>query len=212
RIAAQIVSGVGFLGGGVILREGGNVIGINTAATLWCAAAIGALVGSGFLVPAYLSTFAVISANLLARPLEKVFKQPDKDHQSLSSGNMKPVKNMKMILNMANERVLSTNTTDLAGVYPNHYQYCCNVLCFAENKILVFELINQFVRVHNLTLMRMQSKNVLSKTKSKRLEIEIKVNFTAKNRGLHKSNLEEIIKLLKTKAKVNSISLQLLPP
>jgi putative Mg2+ transporter-C (MgtC) family protein len=170
------------------------------------------LVGSGFLVPAYLSTFAVISANLLARPLEKVFKQPDKDHQSLSSGNMKPVKNMKMILNMANERVLSTNTTDLAGVYPNHYQYCCNVLCFAENKILVFELINQFVRVHNLTLMRMQSKNVLSKTKSKRLEIEIKVNFTAKNRGLHKSNLEEIIKLLKTKAKVNSISLQLLPP
>jgi putative Mg2+ transporter-C (MgtC) family protein len=228
RIAAQIVSGVGFLGGGVILREGGNVIGINTAATLWCAAAIGALVGSGFLVPAYLSTFAVISANLLARPLEKVFKQldkdhqslplekvfkqPDKDHQSLSSGNMKLVKNMKMTLNMANDRALSTNTTDLAGVYPNHYQYCCNVFCFAENEILVFELINQFVRVHNLTLMRMQSKNVLSKTKSKRLEIEIKVNFTAKNRGLHKSNLEEIIKLLKTKAKVNSISLQLLPP
>jgi putative Mg2+ transporter-C (MgtC) family protein len=227
RIAAQIVSGVGFLGGGVILREGGKVIGINTAATLWCAAAIGALVGSGFLVPAYLSTFAVISANLLTRPLEKVFKQldkdhqslplekvfkqPDKDHQSLSSGNMKPVKNMKMTLNMANERALSTNTTDLAGVYPNHHQYCCNVLCFAENEILVFELINKFIRVHNLTLMRMESKNVLSKTKSKRLEIEIKVNFTAKNRGLHKSNLEELIKLLKTKAKVNSISLQLLP-
>ncbi|MEY2830890.1 MAG: hypothetical protein RLZZ574_148, partial [Cyanobacteriota bacterium] len=148
RIAAQIVSGVGFLGGGVILREGGNVIGINTAATLWCAAAIGALVGSGFLVPAYLSTFAVISANLLARPLEKVFKQldkdhqslplekvfkqPDKDHQSLSSGNMRPMKNRQMTLNMANDRALSTNTTDLAGVYPNHYQYCCNVLCFAE--------------------------------------------------------------------------------
>jgi putative Mg2+ transporter-C (MgtC) family protein len=225
RIAAQIVSGVGFLGGGVILREGGNVIGINTAATLWCAAAIGALVGSGFLVPAYLSTFAVISANLLARPLEKVFKldkdhqslplekvfkQPDKDHQSLSSGNMRLVKNMKMTLNMANDRALSTNTTDLAGVYPNHYQYCCNVLCFAENEILVFELINQFVKVHNLTLMRMKSKNVLSKIKSERVEIEIKVNFTAKNRGLHKSNLEELIKLLKTKAKVNSISLQLL--
>ena len=209
RIAAQIVSGVGFLGGGVILREGGNIIGINTAATLWCAAAIGALVGSGFLVPAYLSTFAVISANLLARPLEKVFKL-DKDHQSLSSGNMRPMKNMKMTLNMENDRALSTNTTDLAGVYPNDYQYCCNVLCFAENEILVFELINQFVRVHNLTLMGMKSKNVLSKTKSERLEIEIKVNFTAKNRGLHKSNLEEIIKLLKTKAKVNSISLQLL--
>jgi putative Mg2+ transporter-C (MgtC) family protein len=206
RVAAQIVSGVGFLGGGVILREEGNVIGTNTAATLWCAAAIGALVGSGFLVPAYLSTVAVIGANLLARPLEKAFKQSDKDHQSLSS----EVKNMKMALNMANEPALSTNAADLAGVNPNHYRYCCNMLCFKENETQVFELINQFARVHNLTLMRMQSKNVLSKIKSERLEIEIKVNFMAKNRGLHKSNLEEMIKLLKTKAKVNSISCQLL--
>jgi putative Mg2+ transporter-C (MgtC) family protein len=182
RVAAQIVSGVGFLGGGVILREGGNVIGTNTAATLWCAAAIGALVGSGFLVPAYISTFAVICANLLARPLEEAFKQPDKGHKPLSSGKIKLVKN----------------------------QYCFNVICFAENETQVFELINQFARVHNLILMRMESKNVLTETKSERLEIEIKVNFTSKNRGLNKSNLEEIIKLLKTKAKVNSISLQLL--
>jgi putative Mg2+ transporter-C (MgtC) family protein len=215
RVAAQIVSGVGFLGGGVILREGGNVIGTNTAATLWCAAAIGALVGSGFLVPAYISTVAVICANLLARPLEKAFKQPDKnyqDYQSLSSDNIKLVKNMKMTLDMANERVLPTNATELAGLNPNHYQYCCNVICFAENEIQVFELINQFVRVHNLTLMRMQSKNVLRQTKSGRPEIEIQVNFSAKNRRLHKSNLEEIIKLLKTKAQVNSISWRLLSP
>lgn len=212
RIAAQIVSGVGFLGGGVILREEGNVMGTNTAATIWCAAAIGALVGSGFLVPAYLSTFAVIGANLLARPLEKAFKQPAKDHQSLRSGNMKPINNnMKMTLNMENEQVFSTNATDLAGVNPNDDDYyCCDVLCFAENETQVLELINQFARVHNLTLMRMQSKNILSKIKSGRLEIEIKVNFTAKNRGLHKSNLEEIIKLLKTKAKVNSVSCRLL--
>jgi putative Mg2+ transporter-C (MgtC) family protein len=209
RVAAQIVSGVGFLGGGLILREGGNVIGINTAATLWCVAAIGALVGSGFFVPAYLSTFAVIGANLLARPLEKTFKRTDKDHQSLSSDNMKLVKNMNITLNSANEQTLSINAIDLAGGNPNHY-YCFDVLCFEENEIEVFELINQFARVHNLTLMRMQSKNAPSQTKSGRLEIKIKVSFTAKNRRLHKSNLEEIIKLLKTKAKVNSISCQLL--
>jgi putative Mg2+ transporter-C (MgtC) family protein len=211
RVAAQIVSGVGFLGGGVILREEGNVIGTNTAATLWCAAAIGALVGSGFLVPAYLSTFAVIGANLLTKPLEKAFKQLDKDHQPLSSGNTKLVKNMKMNLNVANERALSTNTANFAGVNLTHYQYCFNVLCFAENETQIFELINQFARAHNLTLMRMESRNVLSQT-TERQEIEIKVNFTAKNRRLHKFNLEEIIKLLKTKAKVNSVSLQLLSP
>ena len=44
RIAAQVVSGVGFLGAGVIFREGLNVRGLNTAATLWCSAAVGVLV------------------------------------------------------------------------------------------------------------------------------------------------------------------------
>ena len=43
RIAAQIVSGIGFLGAGVIMRDGMNVRGLNTAATLWCSAGIGVL-------------------------------------------------------------------------------------------------------------------------------------------------------------------------
>jgi len=47
RIAAQIVTGIGFLGAGVILREGFNVHGLNTAATLWCAAMVGAFCGAG---------------------------------------------------------------------------------------------------------------------------------------------------------------------
>jgi putative Mg2+ transporter-C (MgtC) family protein len=47
RIAGQIVSGIGFLGAGVILRNGLNITGLNTAATLWCSAAIGTLAGYG---------------------------------------------------------------------------------------------------------------------------------------------------------------------
>src|ERR1700730_9527820 len=47
RVAAQIVSGIGFLGAGVIMRDGLNVRGLNTAATLWCSAAVGALAGAG---------------------------------------------------------------------------------------------------------------------------------------------------------------------
>src|ERR1700758_885423 len=46
RIAAQVVSGIGFLGAGVIMREGLNVRGLNTAATLWCSAAVGVLSGA----------------------------------------------------------------------------------------------------------------------------------------------------------------------
>jgi putative Mg2+ transporter-C (MgtC) family protein len=47
RIVSYVVSGVGFLGAGVIFKEGGNVRGLNTAATNWCSAAIGALSGLG---------------------------------------------------------------------------------------------------------------------------------------------------------------------
>ncbi|WP_159783883.1 MgtC/SapB family protein [Sodalinema gerasimenkoae] len=69
RIAAQVVSGIGFLAGGVILREGLTVRGLNTAATIWCAAAIGALAGSGYLSQAFVGSLAVLASNLVLRPL-----------------------------------------------------------------------------------------------------------------------------------------------
>lgn len=69
RIAAQIVTGIGFLGAGVILREGFNVHGLNTAATLWCAAMVGALCGAGYLVAASAGAFFVVFTNLGLRPI-----------------------------------------------------------------------------------------------------------------------------------------------
>ena len=69
RIAAQVASGIGFLGAGVILREGLSVRGLNTAATLWCSAAVGSLAGLGFTVAAVLTTAAVIITNVGLRPL-----------------------------------------------------------------------------------------------------------------------------------------------
>jgi putative Mg2+ transporter-C (MgtC) family protein len=69
RIAAQVVSGIGFLGGGVILREGMTVRGMNTAATLWCTAAIGVLCGAGFPLEALLGSFAVFAVLLCLRPV-----------------------------------------------------------------------------------------------------------------------------------------------
>jgi putative Mg2+ transporter-C (MgtC) family protein len=69
RVAAQIVSGIGFLGGGLIFREGLSVRGLNTAATLWCSASVGALCGAGFLIEAGIGVSGVLAANLLLRPL-----------------------------------------------------------------------------------------------------------------------------------------------
>ena len=71
RIAAQIVTGVGFLGAGVILRDGLSIRGINTAATLWCAAAVGALAGSGLFLFALIGSGAAVLANIGLRPLAR---------------------------------------------------------------------------------------------------------------------------------------------
>ncbi|MGL6196307.1 MAG: MgtC/SapB family protein [Thermoguttaceae bacterium] len=63
RVGAYVVSGIGFLGAGIIMREGGSVVGLNTAATLWCSAAIGTLVGGGLLAESVLGTLFILAAN-----------------------------------------------------------------------------------------------------------------------------------------------------
>lgn len=69
RVTSYVVSGIGFLGAGVIMKDGLNVRGLNTAATLWCSAAIGALCGMGFLEEALIGSIFVIMTHLLMRPL-----------------------------------------------------------------------------------------------------------------------------------------------
>ena len=77
RIAAQVVSGIGFLGAGVIFKEGLNVRGLNTAATLWCSAAVGLLAGEGLALYGLVGAVLVIAANVGLRPLVRVInRQP----------------------------------------------------------------------------------------------------------------------------------------
>src|SRR5580700_10363050 len=69
RIVSYVVSGVGFLGAGVIFKDGANVRGLNTAATIWCSAAIGALSGLGSVNLAIILAAAVLLTNMVLRPL-----------------------------------------------------------------------------------------------------------------------------------------------
>ena len=69
RVIAYVVSGIGFLGAGVIMKEGAQVRGINTAATLWGSAAVGAFAGAGRLAEAALVALFVLAGNTLLRPV-----------------------------------------------------------------------------------------------------------------------------------------------
>jgi putative Mg2+ transporter-C (MgtC) family protein len=77
RVISYVVSGIGFLGAGVIMKDGAQVRGLNTAATLWASAAVGAFAGARLPAEAVLVTLFVLAGNTLLRPLvEWVDRRP----------------------------------------------------------------------------------------------------------------------------------------
>ncbi|MCR8658565.1 MgtC/SapB family protein [Paenibacillus endoradicis] len=70
RLAAQVISGIGFLGAGAIMRDGSKVSGLTTAASIWVVAAIGLCVGAGFLFTAVLTTVIVLISLFVLNKLE----------------------------------------------------------------------------------------------------------------------------------------------
>lgn len=79
RVISYVVSGIGFLGAGVIMKEGANVRGLNTAATLWCSAAVGACAGADRAPDAALLTCFVLAGNTLLRPLVNIINRSGTD-------------------------------------------------------------------------------------------------------------------------------------
>ena len=200
RVASQIVSGVGFLGGGVILRQGASIRGINTAATLWCAAAIGTLVGAGFLVQAYVSTVAVVGANLLLRPLVEAFKQKEElenvDQSSLNTNSEKaiaptPKNDFKLLAN---------------NHYHSQYRYSCYLLCPSEVEAEALALLIKFAKEKNLMTIKMESRNISGSENPQEVEVEIKIDFVSQASSQTRIDSEEIILLLKTKTKVSYVN------
>jgi putative Mg2+ transporter-C (MgtC) family protein len=82
RVIAYVVSGIGFLGAGVIMKEGMNIRGLNTAATLWASAAVGCCAGADLIAQAALLTIFVLGGNTLLRPLVNAIDRIPIDEQA----------------------------------------------------------------------------------------------------------------------------------
>ena len=87
HIASQIITGVGFLCAGVIMHEGVNIKGFNTAATLWCSVAVGIFTGTGLFVPAGILTVFIILVNLLMLPVVYFINRTTTPEEMESSGS-----------------------------------------------------------------------------------------------------------------------------
>lgn len=76
RIAAQVVTGIGFLGAGAIIQSGGHVTGLTSAATIWVVAAIGLVAGAGFPIVALIAGIAVVGMLVVLREIERKYLDP----------------------------------------------------------------------------------------------------------------------------------------
>jgi putative Mg2+ transporter-C (MgtC) family protein len=103
NVIAYVVSGVGFLGAGAIMKDGGSIRGLNTAATLWCSAAVGACAGSGEMLDAVFATLLLITINLALRPLSRFV-----DRRSLAATRNVGVYRLVVISSREHEQAVST--------------------------------------------------------------------------------------------------------
>jgi putative Mg2+ transporter-C (MgtC) family protein len=92
QVIAYVVSGVGFLGAGAIMKDGGSIRGLNTAATLWCSAAVGACAGSGEMLDAVFVTILLLGVNSALRPIGRFI-----DQRSLARINVKIFYRVRLI-------------------------------------------------------------------------------------------------------------------
>src|SRR6185437_9248416 len=81
RLAAQVISGIGFLGAGAILRNGSVISGLTTAASIWVVAAIGLCVGAGFLFAALYTTMLVLISLFVLNKWEKYLMRHRRNHE-----------------------------------------------------------------------------------------------------------------------------------
>lgn len=134
RVASYIVSGVGFLCSGVIFKENGTVKGLNTAATLWCTAAIGILTSSGMFSYAIIATIALLMANIVFRPIsqkidpldsfnedESFYKIhivcPAEDELKVRSTILKEAKETKLTLKELDTKELENDNVQIIATY-----------------------------------------------------------------------------------------------
>ena len=109
RIAAQVITGIGFIGAGTVMRHGSNVFGITTAATLWVCAAIGMSCGCGEYVTAVIASLATLVVLISIRRLEKSFLSKKKisyrDFQISITATMDACDNIELIFEKSFKKI-----------------------------------------------------------------------------------------------------------
>ena len=141
RVAAQTVSGIGFLGGGLILKDGLTVRGLNTAATIWCSAACGTLSGVGLYKEAAILVICVLLTHCLFRPLCALLEKRTAKvyHYSIRAECQRNASNsiQKLIMDtLAFDQDVQLNSLFYKGD-DERVTVCCDMATLGEHKVLL---------------------------------------------------------------------------
>lgn len=186
RTTSQIILGISLISASIILQRKVDYPTVITGITVWCAGGIGSLVGSGFFFPAYVSTIAIVLANLIFQPREYI--SANKEFEEKKNKKLKS-KNPQKLINSPIQKIL----------------YRCQVICFIEDEPEILALLVQAVREKKLMLIAVCSKNLNNQDRSFNDKIEIQADFLAETYK-DKLELEKAVGVVKSKIKTNSVS------
>lgn len=180
KFSPQLVLGISIICVGISLQQQiyYQRININTVTRLWCAGAVGSLVGFGFFVPAYIGILIIIFTNLLFQTSEiDLIPNPNKESKALLTSKAQSVAEREIF-------------------------YQCKVNCLAVDEAEVLALLVRLGKERNLTLTGIHSKNLTNNTLS---EIEIQVDFVSSSNNTQ-LQLQKVLMILKSKFEVSSAS------
>lgn len=149
RIAAQVVSGIGFLGAGVILKDGSNIKGLNTAATLWCSAAIGVLCATGLLIEATIGTIFILFSNIILRFIGRKMDETLRHKmQEMYTIKVTCYKNNRDNIRSIISKEINTDIMVLKNIETHSYednkaQISAKIILLSNDNNLIEELINK---------------------------------------------------------------------
>ena len=136
RTASQVITGLGFLGAGVILKDGANIHGLNTAATLWCSAATSILSAYGLLKEAIIGSLLILISNIFLRVFTKKFINQTKEEYIIKISTKEIKETLKYLENNSEINSLKINHNQItAKIETDKIKNIINYLTTKSKKI-----------------------------------------------------------------------------
>lgn len=130
KVIAYVVSGIGFLGAGVIMRQDGGVQGLNTSATIWCSGAVGAAAGANMYTISILATLFILSINILLRPIVNIIDRKPINNQTEITHNI------NIITDIKNTKKVIQNMRDILAVV-NIQMQDFSITSFGNEEVII---------------------------------------------------------------------------